>query len=76
MYRCVCIAALALLVSVIIAKDAVAQGNAGIVTRSADVTTISSPIEIDGSLNEAVWALRAEDWGAHPAPARHGQRSQ
>jgi len=56
MYRCVCIAALALLVSVIIANDAVAQGNAGIVNRSADVTVISSPIEIDGSLNEAVWA--------------------
>jgi hypothetical protein len=55
MYRCVCIAALVLLVSVIIAGNAFAQGNAGILTRSADVTPISSPIEIDGSLNEAAW---------------------
>jgi len=56
MYRCVSIAALALHVSVIVAEDAVAQGNAGIATRSTDVTTISSPIEIDGLLNEAVWS--------------------
>src|SRR5262245_17054204 len=55
MYRCVCIAALTLLVSVSIARDAVAQEPPGSANRSAGVTTISSPIEIDGSLNEAAW---------------------
>jgi len=55
MYRCVWIAAPALLVSVIIAVDAAAQGNAGAIIRSADVTIISGPMEIDGSLNEPAW---------------------
>ena len=44
MYRCVCIAALALLVSVIITPDAFAQGN-GTATRSADVTTMREMVE-------------------------------
>ena len=56
MDRCVRIAALALCVVVGIAADAAPQGNAGVVIRSADVTSITAPITIDGSLNEAAWS--------------------
>lgn len=55
MYRCVWKAALALFVLVIIRVDAAGQANTGVVIRSADVTTISSPIDVDGSLTETVW---------------------
>ena len=55
MDRCVRSAAQALLVIVGIAADAASQGNTGVVIRSADVTTVTGPIEIDGSLNEAGW---------------------
>jgi hypothetical protein len=56
MDRCVRSAALALFVIVGIAADAASQGNTDVVIRSANVTTIASPIEIDGSLNEAAWS--------------------
>ena len=56
MARCVRSAALALLVIVGITADAASQGNTGALIRSADVTTITSPVEIDGSLNEAIWS--------------------
>lgn len=56
MYRYGWITALALFVSVTFRVDAAAQANTGVVIRSADVTSINSPIDVDGSLNETVWA--------------------
>ena len=56
MYRCGWITALALFVSVIIRVDVAAQANTGVVMRSADVTTINSPIDVDGSLSETAWS--------------------
>ncbi len=56
MDRCVQIAALAVCVVVAIAVDAAPQGNAGVGIRSADVTSITVPITIDGSLSEAAWS--------------------
>src|SRR5690242_16148418 len=56
MYRSVWRTALALFVSVIIRVDAAAQQNTGVVIRSADVTTVTGPIDIDGSLSEPAWS--------------------
>jgi hypothetical protein len=56
MDRCVRIASLVLCVVVGIAVDAAAQANAGVVIRSADVTSVSGPIEIDGLLDEEAWS--------------------
>ncbi len=56
MDRCVRSAALALFVVTGVAADAAAQGNAAAVIRSADVTSITTPISIDGSLSEAAWS--------------------
>jgi hypothetical protein len=39
-----------------IAADVASQGNASVVIRSADVKTISAPIDIDGSLDEVAWS--------------------
>jgi Domain of unknown function (DUF5916)/Carbohydrate family 9 binding domain-like len=56
MDRRVRVAALALCVVFIITSDAAGQGNAGVLIRSANVTSITSPIDIDGSLSEAAWS--------------------
>ena len=55
---CVRSAALALLVVVGIPSDAAPQGSTGALVRSADVTSVTSPIAIDGSLNEPAWTRR------------------
>ena len=56
MYRCVRAAALALFVSFTFNVDVAAQPGADPVIRSADVTSITTPIEIDGSLSEGAWS--------------------
>ena len=75
---CVRSAAVSLLVIFGVASDAASQGNGSVVIRSADVTTITGAIEIDGSLNEAVWSTapkigdliqRQPDTGS--APSEH-----
>src|SRR5262245_39468329 len=55
MDSCVRSAAVSLLVIFGAAADAASQGNPGVDIRTADVTTVTGPIEIDGSLNEPVW---------------------
>src|SRR5687768_16873593 len=55
MDRRVRIAALSLCVLFAGAADATPQGGAGII-RSANVTSISEPIDIDGSLSEGAWS--------------------
>ena len=55
MDRCVRITALALCAVLIFAVEAAPQGAASIVTRSAGVTVIAEPIEVDGVLDEAAW---------------------
>ena len=55
MGRCVRITAMALCAFLIFAGDVSPQGIAGIVTRSAGVTEIAEPIEVDGVLDEAAW---------------------
>ena len=56
MHTCVRRAALSLLVVVGIASDAAPQGGTGAVVRSADVTSVTSPIAIDGILSESAWS--------------------
>jgi Domain of unknown function (DUF5916)/Carbohydrate family 9 binding domain-like len=56
MYRCVPIASLAFCVIAGNAGNASAQGNTPVVIRSAAVTSIASPISIDGVLSEAAWS--------------------
>ena len=56
MDRRVRVAALALCVSFTFNLDAGAQSNPGLLIRSADVTSIGAPIDIDGSLTEAAWS--------------------
>jgi hypothetical protein len=53
---CVRSAAVSLLVILGIAAEAAAQGNGSVAIRSADVTTVTGPIEIDGVLNEGAWS--------------------
>ena len=36
--------------------DADAQNNVGMTIRSADVATVNSPVDVDGSLNEQAWS--------------------
>lgn len=55
MDRCVRVAALALSVFFGIVVDAVSQEERGGPIRSADVTSITAPIEIDGVLDEDAW---------------------
>lgn len=50
------ITALALCVVFGFAVNAAAQGDTGVLVRSADVTTTTAPIEIDGVLDEAAWS--------------------
>ena len=56
MDRCARFASLVLCVIAGAAVDVRAQANAPVSIRSAAVTSISSPISIDGSLSEAAWA--------------------
>ena len=56
MYRCARIAALGLCVCAALASHAAAQGTTGAPVRSTNVATITSPIEIDGILDDAAWA--------------------
>ena len=56
MNRCVRIIALALCAFVIVETDASSQGTTGAPRRSAAVTSITTPINIDGSLSEAAWS--------------------
>ncbi len=60
MDRCVRITALTLCAVLIFAVDAAPQGAASIVTRSAGVTAIAEPIEVDGVLDEAAWKSAAK----------------
>src|SRR5215213_2555404 len=56
MYRCVPIASFAFCVIAGVAGHAAAQGNPPAVRRSTAVTSISSPISVDGVLSEAAWS--------------------
>ena len=56
MNTCVRGAALSLLVVIGIASDVAAQGGTGAVVRSADVTSVTTPIAIDGILSESAWS--------------------
>ena len=56
MDRRVRVAALSLSVSFTFNLVAGAQSNPGVLIRSADVTSIGAPIDIDGSLTEAAWS--------------------
>ena len=55
MGRCVRITAMALCAFLIFAVDVSPQAIASIVTRSAGVTEIAEPIEVDGVLDDAAW---------------------
>src|SRR5687767_12236410 len=56
MYRCVLIASLVVAVIAGTAGNAAAQENTRGVVRSVAVTSIASPISIDGMLSEAAWS--------------------
>jgi Domain of unknown function (DUF5916)/Carbohydrate family 9 binding domain-like len=56
MDRCVRLAAAALSVFFILDLEAGAQSNTGVLIRSADVTSTSGPIDIDGALSEPAWS--------------------
>src|SRR5687767_4001824 len=56
MDRRIRIAALALCVVCGFAVNAASQGDPGVLIRSADVTTINTPIDVDGVLSEAAWS--------------------
>ena len=56
MYRSARIAALGLCVCAALASHAAGQGTTGAPVRSTNVATITSPIEIDGILDDAAWA--------------------
>src|SRR5688572_1022061 len=57
MDRRIRITALALCLVCGFAVNAASQGDPGVLIRSADVTTINTPIDVDGVLNEGAWSL-------------------